>query len=111
LRESVFDKFPIFYEVRILIVAAALRATATAELSYRFSALSWRSDHQCRWRLYDRDIVALRADSHGANKSLKTVGILPAQEAALPAGSCRRLAPPLAASDTKHKHFAKQHTL
>jgi len=38
----------------------------------------------------------LRADSHGANKSLKTVGISPAQEAALPAGSCRRLAPPLA---------------
>jgi hypothetical protein len=38
----------------------------------------------------------LRADSHGANKSLKTVGISHAQEAALPACSCRRLAPPLA---------------
>jgi hypothetical protein len=37
----------------------------------------------------------LRADSHGANKSLKMVGILPVQEAALPAGSCRLLAPPL----------------
>jgi hypothetical protein len=30
---------------RISIVAAALRATATAELNYRFSALSWRNDH------------------------------------------------------------------
>jgi hypothetical protein len=29
-------------QVGILIVAAALRATATAELSYRFSALYWR---------------------------------------------------------------------
>jgi hypothetical protein len=37
----------------------------------------------------------LRADSHGANKSLKTVGISHALEAALPACSCRRLAPPL----------------
>jgi hypothetical protein len=32
-----------------LFVAAALRATATAELSYRFSALSWRYDHLRRW--------------------------------------------------------------
>jgi hypothetical protein len=37
----------------------------------------------------------LRADSHGANKSLKTVGISHALEAALPACSCRRLVPPL----------------
>jgi hypothetical protein len=81
-------------EVRILIVAAALRATATAELNYRFSALSWRYDHLCRWRLHHREIIALRADSHGAHKSLKTVGISHAKEDALPACSCRRLAPP-----------------
>jgi hypothetical protein len=37
----------------------------------------------------------LRADSRGTNKSLKTVGISHALEAALPACSCRRLAPPL----------------
>jgi hypothetical protein len=36
----------------------------------------------------------LRADPRGANKSLKSVGISHAQEAALPACSCRRLAPP-----------------
>jgi hypothetical protein len=31
---------------RILFVAAALRATATAELSYRFSARYWRFDQR-----------------------------------------------------------------
>jgi hypothetical protein len=45
--------------------------------------------------LHHRKIIALRADSHGANKSPKTVGISHALKAALPAGSCRRLAPPL----------------
>jgi hypothetical protein len=47
--------------------------------------------------LHHREIIALRTDSHGANKSLKTVGISPALEAALPACACRCLAPPFGA--------------
>jgi hypothetical protein len=43
----------------------------------------------------DRKARALRADPHGANQSLKTVGISHAPEALLPACSCHRLVPPL----------------
>ena len=43
----------------------------------------------------NKGTIASRADSRGANKSLKTVGIPHAPEAPLPACSCHRLAPPL----------------
>jgi len=51
--------------------SAALRATATAELSYRFSALCWRLDQKNSAISEGKIILASHADSRGANKSLK----------------------------------------
>jgi hypothetical protein len=82
---TTWDKAPIRFAGCLLL---RLAAAATQEcvcwtvISFHFS---WNK------LMFSR----LRADSRGANKSLKTVGISHAPEAALPACSCRRLAPPL----------------